>query len=131
DDGEGLAAPYLQRHVVDGMHRRRGVEDAAAPAETLHQPPRLQNGRVGGRLVHWRAPMVRSIGAYQQAASWPSPKDTVGGTSAWQRRPENGQRGAKRQPFGLSSSGGTEPLMVASRPCRRPGDGTEPNRPIV
>ena len=54
-----------------------------------------------------------------------------GGTSIWQRASANGQRVENRQPLGKRSGGGTVPGMVASRPSRRPSEGSDPISPSV
>src|SRR5690606_14788439 len=131
-DRKCLAGPHRDGNVIDRIDRRRRLEETLLAAEALGKIAPLDDGHaLLHGLAHCGAPRFCSSGAYQQAARWSGPSSGEGGTSSRQRWSANGQRGENRQPFGISSSGGTAPLMVASLPCRRPSVGMEPNRPIV
>src|SRR6516162_3160504 len=102
--------------------------NAAFHREMLHQAFDLKHS------IHRHAallPRLSSTGARQQATKWFDAISRNGGGSSEQRRSANGQRGAKRQPFGWRSELGTMPSMVDRRSRSSSRRGIEPSSPMV
>src|SRR3981189_99035 len=72
-----------------------------------------------------------STGGFQQATRWPGARPPRGGGASRQWRSANGERGAKRQPFGWLLGLGTVPSKVASLIRSTSSRGIEPRSPIV
>ena len=78
------------------------------------------------------APRCSSSGAYQQRARWPGAD--LDERRRLARAARVGEGAARREAAARAASvsaGGTVPGIVASRPSRRPSEGTEPIRPMV
>ena len=124
DQRQRLAARDLEGDVLDRAHHA----DQLAPQQTARHRKMLDQAidLKDRRLAHAAA----STGAFQQATRWVGLMSRSGGDASRQRPSANGQRGAKRQPFGWLLAPGTVPSIVASRSRSTSRRGIEPSSPM-
>ena len=117
DQAQRFAGRDGETDAVDGM-------DRAEPAPEMDD--QILDGEQGTHVA-------ASVGAAKQATRRPAPAGSNGGRSVRQTSMTFGQRGAKAQPSGNASSGGTMPGISARRcgvtPVSRRG--VAPSRPSV